>query len=118
MWIFTQRGSLSIVRHTDKPNVLIVRSRFRGHIERIFPKARVEEDGNRDYRFRTELPAKEVSTVIARLVSEIDYDNFKNSLDMNDERYFESCVEVYNTVARNSETNIFGNGDRRGANEG
>jgi hypothetical protein len=90
------------VRHIDKPNVLIVRSRFQGHIERIFPNVRVEEDGERDYRFRAELPAKEVSKVIARLVSEIDYDNFKNSLDMNDERYLESCIDVYNSVARNS----------------
>ncbi len=118
MWIFTQKGFLSIVRHTDKSNILIVRSRFRGHIEKIFPNAHVIEDATRDYRYRSELPAKEVSKVIARLVSEIDYGNFKNSLGMNDERYFESCVEVYNTVARNSETNIFGNGDRRESNEG
>jgi hypothetical protein len=102
MWVFSQQGFISIVRHIDKPNVLIVRSRFQGHIERIFPNVRVEEDGERDYRFRAELPVKEVSKVIARLVSEIDYDNFKNSLDMNDERYLESCIDVYNSVARNS----------------
>ena len=41
--------------------------------------------------------------MIARLVSEIDYDNFKNSLGTNDERYSESCIEVYNSVVRNSE---------------
>jgi len=64
MWIFSQKAFLSIVRHTDKPNILIVRSRFRGHIERIFPKARVEEDVERDYRFRTELlPRLKVSLV-------------------------------------------------------
>ena len=102
MWIFTQRGFLSIVKHADKPNVLIVRSRFQGHIERIFPKAIVEEDAMRDYRYRVELPQREVSKAIGELVLEIKYDNFKNSLDMNDERYFESCVEIYNTVARNS----------------
>jgi len=102
MWIFSQKGFLSIVRHTDKPNILIVRSRFRGHIEKIFPKARVEEDATRDYRYRSELPAKEVSKVIARLVSGIDYDNFKGSLDTNDEVYLESCIDVYNSVGRNS----------------
>jgi len=102
MWIFTQKGFLSIVRHTDKPNVLIVRSRFRGHIEKIFPKARVEEDGSRDYRFRAELPANEVSEVIARLVSEIGYDNFKNSLDMSDQGYMDCCLDVYHSVLRNA----------------
>jgi len=100
MWVFTQKGFLSIVRHTDKPNILIVRSRFQGHIERMFPKAQVIEDDKRDYRFRAELPIKKVSKVIGRLVSEIDYDNFKNSLDFYDERYLESCIDVYNAVAR------------------
>jgi hypothetical protein len=118
MWVFSSQGFLSIVRHIDKPEVLIVRSRFRGHIERIFPKALVIEDAERDYRFRAELPAKEVSKVIARLVSEIDYDNFKGSLDMNDEKYFESCVEVYNSVARGSEDFSQFHLGRRGHDEG
>jgi hypothetical protein len=111
MWIFSSQGFLSIVRHIDKPNILIVRSRFQGHLEKMFPKALVLEDAERDYRYRAELPTKEVSKVIARLVSEIDYDNFKNSLDMNDEKYFESCVEVYNLVARNSDMITYGNSD-------
>jgi hypothetical protein len=102
MWVFSSQGFLSIVRHIDKPEVLIVRSRFRGHIERIFPKALVIEDAERDYRFRAELPVKEVSKVIAGLVLRIEYDNFKCSLDLNDEKYRDCCVDVYNAVARNS----------------
>ena len=102
MWLFTHKGFLSIVRHIDKPNILIVRSRFRGHIEKIFPKARVEEDGSRDYRFRAELPAKEVSKVIAEMVLRIEYDNFKNSLDMDGERYLNCCLDVYHSVLRNA----------------
>ena len=102
MWIFTQKGFLSIVRHIDKANVLIVRSRFRGHIEKIFPKARVEEDGSRDYRFRAELPANEASKVIAEMVLTIRYDNFKASLDMYDERYMDCCLDVYHSVLRNA----------------
>ena len=100
MWIFTQKGFLSIVRHIDKANILIVRSRFKGHIERVFPKARVEEDATRDYRFRAELPIEEVSKMIANMVSQIDYHNFKDSLS--DEIYFESCVQIYNLLAKNS----------------
>jgi hypothetical protein len=120
MWIFCQKAFLSIVRHIDKPEILIVRSRFKGHIEEVFFKAIVEEDATRDYRFRAELPIKEVSTVIARLVSEICYDNFKNSLDTNDQGYLESCIDVYNSVARNSsewdlDNFIYG---RRESNEG
>jgi len=102
MWIFTQKGFLSIVRHIHKPNVLIVRSRFKGHIERIFSKAIVEEDATRDYHFRAELPVREVSEAIAKIISDINYPNFKNSLDMDDEKYFESCIDVYSVVVNHS----------------
>ncbi len=103
MWLFTQKGFLSIVRHTDKPNILIVRSRFRGHIEKIFPNAHVIEDGSRDYRFRVELPSKTVAKVIGEMVSRIKYDNFKACLDMNDGRYLNCCLDVYNSVLMNSD---------------
>jgi hypothetical protein len=62
MWIFSQMGFLSIVRHIDKAKILIVRSRFESYIEWIFPKAQVIEDAKRDYRYKTELPVKEVSS--------------------------------------------------------
>jgi len=112
MWIFSQKAFLSIVRHTDKPNILIVRSRFRGHIEKMFPKACVNEDVTRDYRYRAELPIKEVSKVIARLVSKINYDNFKNSLDFYDERYLNCCLDVYHSVENYSEHITYSNTDR------
>jgi hypothetical protein len=120
MWIFTQRAFLSIVRHSEKPGVLIVRSRFPNHIQTIFPDAHVEEDGTRDYRFRAELPVREVAKTISRMVLEIDYPNFKDSFDLDDEKYFETCIDVYNVVARNSgdwdlDNFIFG---RRESNEG
>jgi hypothetical protein len=102
MWLFTNRGFLSIVKNSDKPNVLLVRSRFPNHIETIFPTAHVIEDAGRDYRYRAELNSKEVSEAIAKMVSKIDYDNFKNSLDLDDEGYLNCCFDVYNSVARNS----------------
>jgi hypothetical protein len=103
MWIFSQMGFISIVRHTGKPNLLLVRSRFKGHIEKMFPKARVEEDGERDYRFRAELPAMEVSKVIGEMVLRIKYDNFKGSLDFFDREYLGCCIDVYNSVLMNSD---------------
>ena len=99
MWIFSSQGFISIV-HSDKPDILIVRSRFRGHIERIFPKAKVIEDANRDYLYRTELPIREVLKMIARLVSKIHYPNFKDSLS--DENYLDCCLDVYSVVLKHS----------------
>jgi hypothetical protein len=68
----------------------------------MFPNADVLEDPERDYRFRAELDIKKVSEMIARMVSQIDYPNFKNSLDTNDENYLNCCFDVYNSVAKNS----------------
>ena len=97
MWIFTTNGFLSIVRHDKKKGILIVRSRFRGHIDTIFPSAIVQENTGTDYEYRSELPAREVSKVIAKMVREIDYGNFKNSLEDSEYRY--CCLDVYETVA-------------------
>jgi hypothetical protein len=102
MWIFSQKAFLSVVAHNTKPDILIVRSRFKGHIEKIFPNAHVLEDPNKDYRFRAELDIKEVARVIAEMVLTIRYDNFKASLDMYDERYMDCCLDVYHSVLRNA----------------
>ena len=100
MWIFSREAFLSVVAHNTKPNILVVRSRFEGHIEKVFPKASVEEDEKRDYRFRAELPIKEVAKAISRTVSEIDYPNFKDSLS--DEKYLDCCLDVYSVVLKHS----------------
>ena len=101
MWLFTNRAFLSIVKHSDKPNVLLVRSRFPNHIQTIFPKAHVTEDVGTDYRYRAELKTEEVSKAIAKMILNIDYHNFKNSL--NDEKYLNCCLDVYSVVAKNSD---------------
>jgi hypothetical protein len=98
MWIFTQRGFLSIVRHAEKENVLTVRSRFKGHIETIFPGAIVQEGAGTDYEYRSELPAKEVSEAIARMIEEIEYSNFKDSLKEGDSEYLFCALDVYDSV--------------------
>lgn len=99
MWIFTQRGFLSIVRHAEKENVLTVRSRFKGHIETIFPGAIVQDGAGTDYEYRSELPAKKVSEAIARMIEEIEYSNFKDSLKEGDSEYLFCALDVYDSVA-------------------
>ncbi|OGM09316.1 hypothetical protein A2Z67_05235 [Candidatus Woesebacteria bacterium RBG_13_36_22] len=82
MWLFTRDGFLSIVEHNDKPDMLIVRSRFNGHIERIFGDlaGKVEKDAGTDYEYRAEIRKAKVAEVIAQMVLDIDYGNFKNEL--------------------------------------
>ncbi|MCH2063801.1 MAG: hypothetical protein MK194_08760 [Roseibacillus sp.] len=82
MWIFTNKGFLSIVEDKDDPARLLVRARYEGDIERHFgEEAEVIELEFSDYRFRVFLPREEVRAVIDRELVALDYGNFKNSFD-------------------------------------
>jgi hypothetical protein len=79
MWIFTDRGFLSIVADEADPDMLIVRSRFKGDIQAIFRAAQVEQTPDADYLYRTRISRTVVSQTIARKLRRIDYTNFKNA---------------------------------------
>ena len=81
MWIFLNDAFLSIVRHTGKPDTMMVRARVAGDIIRVFPGAKETETPDADYRFRAEILAKAVSEALAAKVMDIDYPNFKSSVD-------------------------------------
>ena len=82
MWIFTNKGFLSIVEDWDDPGRLLVRARYEGDIERHFgEEAEVIELESSDYRFRAFFPREKVQAVINRELSVLDYGNFKNSFD-------------------------------------
>ena len=82
MWIFTNKGFLSIVEDWDDPGRLLVRARYEGDIERHFgEEGEVIELESSDYRFRAFFPREKVQAVINRELSVLDYGNFKNSFD-------------------------------------
>jgi len=91
MWVFTNKGFFSIVEDRNDSTKLLVRSRIKGDLERVFDDAIehcgafITETPNADYRFRVFLPKEMVVAEIAREVSEIDYGNFKNSFADNDD---------------------------------
>lgn len=80
MWVFTNDAFLSIVRHRDEPENMMVRARLEGDIEKVFPEAEVLETPDADYRFRAVIPRWLVATRMAAEVGDIDYTNFKNSV--------------------------------------
>ena len=90
MWIFTNRGFLSIVEDKDDPHRLLVRARYKGDIEAHFSwrtfdtsQLNVVETSEADYRFRVSLPRETVSAQIHSFVNGIDYPNFKDSCHFN-----------------------------------
>jgi hypothetical protein len=81
MWIYLNDSFLSIVRHRDKPQFLMVRARREGDIEKVFPDATVERTPTADYHYRTTLHEHVVSGVMSARIENIDYDNFKDSVE-------------------------------------
>src|SRR5215469_8067037 len=80
MWIFAKCGFVSIVEDRQAKNgTLLVRSRFAGDIEKLFPGAKVTRRPDRDYLFRANIAGDEVANAIAHNIMNINYDNFKNS---------------------------------------
>lgn len=92
MWVFLNDAMLSIVEPGPNPGVpgwqpaekakdlLLVRGRVRGDIERVFPGQKVYRTDGRDYLFRALVPRLIVARAMASQVEAISYSNFKGSV--------------------------------------
>jgi hypothetical protein len=87
MWICTNKAFLSVVQpKSNDPEAagiadpLLVRARVKGHIEAVFPGAKVLRRPGRDYLYRAYIQRTVVAQVIAQQLAGIGYDNFKNSV--------------------------------------
>jgi hypothetical protein len=84
MWVFTKNGFFSAVEHFEDSNLIHVRARFRGDLERlcgeygILPKVACTP-GN-DYMYRMDFDRSEWARIISSEASGIDYDNFKDAV--------------------------------------
>lgn len=84
MWIMTNQGMLSIVQHRTYQTVMIVRARNREPLDRHFPDFEPIEMRLADYRWRVIVPRPAVAEVLAKLVADITYANFKDSVQDRD----------------------------------
>ena len=96
MWVFTQRGFISIIASENSPNFLMIQSRFPGHIEALFPTAQVTEAPYGVYRFRAVVQKHTVAEKLLDLVEHIDYISIKKSIP--DERYREAVMDAWSTL--------------------
>lgn len=82
MWLFAKEGFLSIIQPPGEKDdkFLLVRGRAKGDIEHYFPEAKVGFTPHRDYRWRALIPRIRVRDVVAKMVFNIDYDNYKDSI--------------------------------------
>ncbi len=81
MWVCLNNAFFSIVEPDDiGGDVLLVRARRKGDIEKVFPGVKVERIPGRDYLYRALIQRELVAETIADQVRRICYDNFKNSV--------------------------------------
>jgi succinate dehydrogenase/fumarate reductase flavoprotein subunit len=88
MWIFLKDAFLSIIDPDGAydgskgpvSNKLLVRGRFKGDIERVFPRAKVTVTPDRDYRYRALIPRDTVAQAMYRAVMQAGAKNFKGSV--------------------------------------
>ena len=100
MWILMNNSYLSIVKNTKRKDSLLVRARIKGDIERIFPKAKVFTGLGTDYEYRAFLPKWVVSKAIKKSLERIDYDNFKNSIPLEDTVRHDIYCNVWGVLLR------------------
>lgn len=106
MWIFLNDAMLSVVvpskrdlpKHLLNADVLSVRARRKGDIERVFPGAKVIRLEGRDYDFRAYLDREDVADAMQRSVREITYTNFKNSV--RDDARHDAYMDVWSAMLR------------------
>lgn len=81
MWIFTKYGLLSVVADKGNNDNLLVRARQSHHIRRILPNHHPKYTPNADYHWRVSISRSQFSALMAELIGEISYPNFKNAAD-------------------------------------
>ena len=114
MWIFLNNSFLSIVSYksanADRQDQLLVRSRVPGDIETFLGSAtsdsavawilenNVFEDSSADYHYRLIAPTWLISECLTARVGEIEYPNFKDSVE--DQQRHEAYMGVWSAMFR------------------
>jgi hypothetical protein len=81
MWLCLRDSFLSIVAKDCAGNELLVRARRAGDIEKCFPDAKVTRNTMSDYLYRAVLPRDVVKQAVAKMIDDIDYPTFKDSVE-------------------------------------
>lgn len=98
MWIFTNFGFFSAVGHRANPDILLIRARCLSDANALVDKygvilgvtrENVIFTPNADYAYRVLVSRSAWAQVVAQVVNDIDYPNFKNSVydNMGEDRY-------------------------------
>jgi hypothetical protein len=80
MWLCFNDGFISVVEYRHNREKLLIRSRHADILRSLFPTKRIIRNDARDYRYRVEATRAEFFPLIAERIMNIDYFNFKESV--------------------------------------
>lgn len=85
MWLCFNDGFLSAVADKNDPAMLMVRARRKKDLLNVFgDHVEIIKTAGADYRWRTFVDRKVFAGLVAARIENINYPNFKNSVDEND----------------------------------
>ena len=96
MWLYISGSFGSVVAHRSQPEYLLVRALHPEHIGALLPNAEVTHLSSADYPFRTVARRNVVHQALTTYLLNLDYDNFKASID--DHEYHDVCLNVWHTM--------------------
>lgn len=114
MWIFTRGGFVSIVRHREDGDRVLVRARTREHLEAFLapgPTGTIQQTPAADYRYRITLPASYALGLLSAHFNAATYPDFKSSLphgDAAEDAYASACGSVWSVMGRLQEGGPYG----------
>jgi len=109
MWVFTQTGFLSAVRHRDEVDALVVRARDLESIQAIadFAKTDIITHAGSDYPYRVFIKEEDWKGFLQKAVEELDYDNYKNRMHhLRDDRFCNALSSVWSVMLRTEDLDV------------
>lgn len=90
MWLYCKSGFFSAVEHLENPNLIHVRARFKGDLERLCKEHGIEPAVSvtpaNDYRYRMDFVRPTWAEIVKEEAMRIDYTNFKAAVHDGTER--------------------------------
>jgi hypothetical protein len=96
MWIFLSNSFISVVQKPGDTDLLTVRARIEGEIERVFPDAQVQANKGTDYKYRAKVPREAVAQALHDQAMSVSYTNFKSSLK--DRKRHDAYMDVWSAM--------------------
>jgi hypothetical protein len=101
MWIFTETGFVSAVRHFNEKDKLVVRARDKESLESLANSVGLDivSTPSNDYPYRVFVADSVFATWLSKQTMAVDYTNFKNRVhDTRGHGFADALMSVWSTM--------------------